>query len=299
MNHHTSMMLGMITSAHSPLIVAVSGGVDSVSLLHMLVQKGESLIVAHVNHGIRSDSDQDEAFVRELANSYQQPFVSTRLKLPSRTSEETARHARYAWLEKVAAEHNSTMIATAHHQDDVLETIVINLIRGTGWRGLCSLRSTPRRYRPLLIISKAEVVKYAIEEQLQWREDSTNNNFRYLRNRIRHQIVPKLSASQRSQLVSLYTAQVSLKHEISNEVEMCIDKQAKDKSVHRYLVIMASQPVATEILRTWLGEPLEAIRMSDLLLFAKVARLGDRWSLDGSRYIIADKTRLIVLMPRD
>lgn len=296
---HTSMMLDMIATARSPLIVAVSGGVDSVSLLHMLVKKGEPLVVAHVNHGIRADSDQDENFVRELASSYQLPFVSTSLGLGSGASEDTARRARYAWLEKVAADHGSSAIVTAHHQDDVLETILINLTRGTGWRGLCSLRSTLHRIRPLLSMSKAEVVGYAIEHQLNWREDSTNESFRYLRNRLRHHVIPKFSSQQRRQLLAIYDAQCILRNQIYDECQKFASIFSESGAIKRYPVIMIDQKVATEILKTWLGEPLEASRMSDLLLFAKVARPGDRWSLDTSRYVVADKTRLIVLTPSD
>lgn len=292
-------MLDMIETADPPLIIAVSGGIDSVSLLHMLVQKGYPLIVAHVNHGIRADSDQDEAFVRNLASSYQRPFVSTRLDLGSGASEDVARQARYAWLEKVATDHRSAAIVTAHHQDDVLETIMINLIRGTGWRGLCSLRSTTHRIRPLLSMSKAEVVGYAIEHNLDWHEDSTNESFRYLRNRLRHQIMPKITPEQRRQLLALYDAQSILRKQIYTEVHQLVGTFSEAKAIERHPIIMVDSIVATEMLRTWLGEALESSRMSDLLLFAKAARPGDRWSLDSSRYILADKTRLIVLTPRD
>ena len=290
-------MLDMIATAHAPLTVAVSGGVDSISLLHMLVQKGEPLLVAHVNHGIRADSDADETFVRDLAALYKCPFVTTRLHLGTETSEDAARQARYSWLEKVATKHGSATIVTAHHQDDVLETILINLTRGTGWRGLCSLRSTTRRLRPLLTMTKVEVVNYAIEHHLNWNEDSTNENMRYLRNRIRHQIVPMLTSELRGKLVALYDSQVILRDQIQSESRTLTGDFTNAQYIDRHPIIMIDQNVAAEILKTWLREPLEAQRMSDLLLFAKVARPGDKWSLDSSRYVVADKTRLIVLTP--
>ncbi|MEO5498985.1 MAG: tRNA lysidine(34) synthetase TilS, partial [Candidatus Saccharimonadales bacterium] len=233
--------------------------------------------MAHVNHGIRTDSDDDEAFVRDLALSYQLPFVSTQLELGRGVSEDTARQARYAWLEKVATAHRSATMVTAHHQDDVLETILINLIRGTGWRGLCSLRSTTQRFRPLLSMSKAEVVGYAIEHQLDWHEDSTNESFHYLRNRLRQQIVPRLTLEQRRQLLNMYNDQRLLRDQISTEVHGLMSGYLATKTIDRHLVIMVDQAVATELLRTWLGEALETQRMSDLLLFAKVASPGDRW----------------------
>ncbi len=292
-------MLDMIKPAQSPLIVAVSGGVDSVSLLHMLVQKNEHMIVAHVNHGIRADSDDDEIFVRELAAAYELPFFTMQLGLGSLASEEIAREARYAWLEKLAKDQGSTTIVTAHHQDDVIETMIINLIRGTSWRGLASLRSTNSRLRPLLAMSKAEVVGYAIKQKLIWREDSTNETLHYLRNRIRHLIVPRLTVHQRRKLVDLYDAQRSLRDQIQSEGCQLVDTITLGHAIERHTLVMVEPDVAIEMLKIWLAETLETSRMSDLLLFAKVARPGDRWSLDTSRYVVADKTRLIVLRPSD
>ncbi len=106
-------------------IVAVSGGIDSIVLLDVLVKSGAELVVAHVDHGIRADSHEDESFVHRLADKYGLPFVSTRLALGSRASEDLARRERYKWLETVRAQYSAKAIVTAHHQDDVLETIVI------------------------------------------------------------------------------------------------------------------------------------------------------------------------------
>lgn len=299
MSHHTSMMLHMIKTSEPPLIIAVSGGVDSVSLLHMLALQKKPMIVAHVNHGIRDDSDRDQELVRELAAKYDLPFVTTKLELASSTSEEKARTKRYQWLEKLAKQEDAASIVTAHHQDDVLETIVINLLRGTGWRGLASLRETSRRIRPLLGMSKAEVVAYAIDHELTWNEDSTNESFRYLRNRVRNRIIPRLTVVQRRDCLSLYTGQCRLRREIDTEGRQVVEKYSKSKAIDRHLLTMVDGNVAIELLKIWLGETLEASRMSDLLLFSKVAKSGDKWSIDANRYVRADKTRLIVLMPSD
>lgn len=283
-----------------PLIVAVSGGIDSVVLLHLLASNAQRpLVVAHVNHGIRPDSEDDERFVSGLAEQYGLPFVSTALQLQPRASEETARHARYEWLEQIRSVHGADAIATAHHEDDVFETIFINLTRGTGWRGLCSLRQTSTRYRPLLGHTKAWIVDYALTHQLEWREDSTNESMHYLRNRIRHGVLPRLDGEMRQKLRHLYERQCLLRVEITAEVTAMDSKTAEHGSLLRYPLIMIEDGVAIEILKSWLNEPLETTRYKDLLLFAKIARPGTKWSLDGRRFIGASTRSLIVESPRD
>jgi tRNA(Ile)-lysidine synthase len=291
-------MQGM-TNEPKKLVVAVSGGIDSVALLHMLHGSGRELVVAHVNHGIRDDSDEDEAFVRSLAENYGLPFVATRLALGKDASEEQARTARYAWLERVREERGADAIATAHHQDDVLETMMINLLRGTGWRGLCSLRNTTRRYRPLLGMSKAEIVMYALDHDLQWHEDSTNKSFKYLRNRVRNLVVPRLKPQERVQLLKLYETQLQLREAIEAEITSLGEKYMPGGKINRHVLIMSDEPVAFELLRFWLGKPLERLRLHALLRFAKVARAGDKWSLDASRFVVASQHELIVSPPQD
>jgi tRNA(Ile)-lysidine synthase len=287
---------------HEPetLIVAVSGGVDSVVMLDVLASSEQRhLIIAHVDHGIREESGQDEAFVRTLADQYGLTFVSTQLKLGPDASEDTARQARFAWLEAQRRKHGAGAIATAHHQDDILETIIINLVRGTGWRGLCSLRETATRHRPLLGLSKTEIVAYALTHGLDWREDSTNDTVRYLRNRIRSLVIPRLEPPARSRLLELYDSQLLLRQEIDAELELLREQIETADGIERHGLIMSEESVAIEMLRAWLGEPLESARFRDLLLFAKTARHGAKWSLDGQRFVLAKQRTLIVSPPRD
>lgn len=293
------MMHVMTEVETKPLIVAVSGGVDSVVLLDILAAKHVPMIVAHVDHGVRSDSHRDERFVRDVAAHYGVPFVSTSLRLGASASEEVARTARYAWFDTLRHEYDSPAVVTAHHQDDVLETMVINMVRGTGWRGLCSLRDTTERRRPLLAMSKAEIVEYAHRHGLSWREDSTNETLHYLRNRIRHQVLPRLSAVQRRQFIELNQAQCELRLDIDHEAHALYQLYSEGAALIRYPLIMCDETVAYEVLRVWLGESLEKSRLRDLLVFAKTAQKGAKWSLDGRRFVMADSTRLIVLAPRD
>lgn len=292
-------MQDMTEVTQGPLIVAVSGGVDSVVLLDMLAKRHVPLVIAHVNHGIRPDSSEDELLVRQLAKTYDFPFESIQLSLGVNAGEELARIARYEWLDNLKVSYRAAGVATAHHQDDVLETILINLVRGTGWRGLCSLRDTPDRYRLLLSMSKVEIVAYAIEHKLRWREDSTNESLRYLRNRIRHHVMPRLSSSDRRKLIELNNTQCSLRRQIDDEAQKLLGAYCEGKALLRYPLIMGDEGASHEVLRAWLGESLEKNRMRELLIFAKTAQHGAKWSLDRRRFVVADTTRLIVLAPRD
>lgn len=225
-------------------VVAVSGGVDSVVLLHQLVQAREhELIVAHFDHGIRPDSADDARFVEALAARYDLPFVSQREELGLGASEELARRQRYAFLRQVAKEHQA-VIATAHHGDDVVETIAINLQRGTGWRGLAVLNA-PDIVRPLLQVSKQQLRLYALENRLEWVEDSTNATPAYLRNRLRAKIQRNLDETTQKTLRILREQQVVLKTTIDSEVARFVQADAQ---YERYLLAQVEAVVASELL---------------------------------------------------
>lgn len=226
-------------------VVAVSGGVDSVVLLDMLANAeprtpNPELIVAHFDHGIRDNSAEDARFVASLAEQYGLPFETTRETLGKNASEELARTRRYKFLHEVAKKHHA-VIATAHHMNDVAETIAINLTRGTGWRGVAVLASDV--YRPLLGKTKTELVTYANEHGLQWREDSTNTSDAYLRNRLR----PKLTDEDTvRQLAALRAQAVALRDEIDTAV---MELLARDGPYDRYFFTNVERSVALELLR--------------------------------------------------
>ena len=163
-------------------VLAVSGGIDSVCLLH-LFRNDPEIVVAHFDHGIRSSSADDCAFVGKLARNYGLEFVSKRVELGNDCSEEYAREMRYDFLESIL-DGPEDRIYTAHHADDMIESAVINLLRGTGWRGLAPLRSK-KLERPLLSWTKSDIYRYAADNKLIFRQDQTNNEDKYLRNRVR------------------------------------------------------------------------------------------------------------------
>lgn len=252
------------------------------------------LIVAHVDHGIRLDSGADAEFVRRVAAEKGLTFELRRLRLGSRADEATARRLRYEWLDKVRRSYDASAIVTAHHQDDVLETVLLNLRRGTGWRGVASLRSGGRILRPLLTKTKAEIAEYAIRHGIEWREDSTNEDVRYLRNAIRHGVVPRLSPAQRRQFLALNEAQVALRDELEMEIEQAYVHAKTDNGLSRYWLTMVDRAVAHELLQHHLGTRLERPRVERLLVFVRTAPGGASHVLPGGKTVRVTTDELIV-----
>jgi tRNA(Ile)-lysidine synthase len=142
-------------------VVAVSGGVDSVVLLNMLsMQSDLKLVVAHYDHGTRKDSENDRHFVDNLAKTYHLPFVFDMGTLGYDASEAIARTYRYQFLEKVRTATGARAILTAHHQDDLLETMFINVLRGTGRKGISPMQTNTYVTRPLLGMTKQMLLDY-------------------------------------------------------------------------------------------------------------------------------------------
>lgn len=226
------------------VIVAVSGGVDSVALLHMMVRSSVYRpIVVHVDHGIRPDSAADARFVAALAKSYKVPYYIERVELGPEASEEAARRARYAILQRYAARYSAS-IATAHHKNDVVETITINCVRGTGWRGLAVL-SREDSIRPLLYMTKAQLYEYAQKHALEWVEDETNEGARYLRNRIRPLCLS--DSVDHDALLALRSSQIAVRRHIEKELK----RIAVLWSGRKYPYCMVDRRIASEVMRVW------------------------------------------------
>lgn len=236
-------------------------------------------IVAHYDHGIRGKvSAEDAEFVRQQCRNYGVAVRCGYGKLAAATGEAVARQYRYDFFRRVAeaiARDDPVYLVTAHHQDDLLETIALNIVRGTGWRGLAPMNQ-PQVLRPLLDIAKAELVSYAIEHGLAWREDQTNDSPRYLRNRLRALLASR-SPADKAKLTRLYERQNHLRRQIEQELEYyCARHITRDKQgqlvLRRYDLIMLPADVAIEILRLltkgWLTRP----QLGQLLLFVKVGK---------------------------
>ena len=182
------------------LLLACSGGTDSVVLAHLCVAANLDIALAHCNFNLRGEeSDGDEDFVRELESKigvevYVKTFDTKQYVETHRGSVQmAARELRYQWFDELLKTKGFDYVLTAHHADDSLETFLINLSRGTGIDGLSGIPEVNEQVvRPLLPFSQEEIVEYATSESIEWREDSSNASSKYLRNKIRHQIVPIL-----------------------------------------------------------------------------------------------------------
>ncbi|MDL2341686.1 MAG: tRNA lysidine(34) synthetase TilS [Patescibacteria group bacterium] len=241
-----------ITLPPGTYVAAISGGVDSMVLLHLLSKcQDVTIVVAHFDHGMRPDSDKDRDLVHKTATALGLPFVSEAGNLNSLSSEATARTARYAFLRQVQKQYQAEAIITAHHEDDVIETAIINLARGTGRRGLSSLASTRQLLRPLLDTPKSEIIAYANQHQLSWREDSSNADQKYLRNYIRHSVLPLFSAAQRQQFVSYITSLRSLNQQLDSALAAAVEGIQTDSQLNRSALTAASPSIIKEILAAW------------------------------------------------
>ena len=182
------------------LLLTVSGGIDSVVLTQLCHEAGFSFGIAHCNFQLRGeDSEGDQLFVRQLAQKYgidchvQRFETKAFAKKRGISTQMAARELRYSWFEEIRQQFHYDYILTAHHQDDLLETVLLNLVRGTGLAGLHGiLPKKDRLVRPLLFAPRNDIQAFLTQNHLPWREDSSNASVDYTRNRLRHHVVPIL-----------------------------------------------------------------------------------------------------------
>lgn len=272
-------------------MVAVSGGVDSVVLLDLASKRPELyLTVAHFDHGIRPDSQADRLFVQALAKKYGLPFAYDAVQLGPAASEDEARKARYKFLDQVRQASRASSIVTAHHQDDLLETAVLNLLRGSGRKGLTSLQDRSDIRRPLLAYSKRQIMIYAKTQGLEWREDPTNHNQIYRRNYVRHSILSKLTVDDKQRLLNILTKQRAINDELDKLLINYLHIQPVSRTLDRVAFTQLPHVVAKEVLASWLRanglsnfdrKTLERVTVS-----AKVGRAGSLVALKGGSCLV-------------
>lgn len=280
-------------------VLAVSGGVDSVALLDMVAHRQleiwdqlktkshdrvlefpSDFIVAHFDHGIRGEqSHQDAMFVQHLCRDYGVECQLGHGGLTAAASEELARRARYNFLHSIKQREEVSggraYIVTAHHQDDLIETVVINLVRGTGWRGVAPFTDDSVVVRPLLDHSKTELVDYAIGHNLSWVEDQTNFSYSYFRNRVRDKLAG-VSPERRRALLGLINQQRQLRPIIESEIAEYVRTHTYSNDnatvAKRYDLIMLPSTVAVEVLRYLTSERLTRPQLAQLRTFIGAAK---------------------------
>ncbi len=251
------------------VLVGVSGGADSVALLHCLLTLapalGLRLHIVHVNHGLRAEADVDQAFVEELARRWGVPVSVERVAVPTASSqslEAAARAARFAAFRRAAREAEASRVALGHTADDQAETILMRLLQGAGPRGLAGIPPVRGPYiRPLIEARRPEIEAELRRLGMDWREDSTNLDTKFLRNRIRHDLFPFLAASFHPRIVETLCRAGALIRALVTEIETLAARELDRLAVRRSqemlfsLAELRSLPpaVGEEVLRQALG----------------------------------------------
>lgn len=236
-----------LATREDKILLTVSGGVDSMVMLSLFAQAGYNIGVAHCNFQLRGEeSDEDEVLVENKAREYGVEFYNRRfdttgeMERTGESMEMAARRLRYAWFDALSREHGYTIIAIAHHADDSIETFFINLLRGTGLRGLTGISTQVGKIiRPLMFSSRKEILEYAVSNHIPFREDSSNRSTKYLRNKIRLGLIPrireinsKFTELMRRNIDRLTDAQLFINHGIERIREEVVTEQDGIYTIH-------------------------------------------------------------------
>ena len=278
-------------------VVAVSGGVDSVVMLHKMTSHDNpnvKIVVAHFDHGMRVNSPDDAEFVRQLARKNSLEFELGEGNLGIDASEEAARNARYRFLESVQEKYKAEKIVTAHHQDDLLETMVLNMIRGTSPRGLAPMQNT-NIIRPLINLTKQDIMDYANDNQLAWREDPSNTDDSYLRNYIRMNITPSLSKA-REELLDINKSIA----ESYQEIDVRVRTLAPTNNIlRRTNFVVLPVNVQREVIRAWLLrtglQDLDYALIERLAIATCTQTVGSKVDINAKLWLSCEKQNVLIV----
>lgn len=291
------------------VLLAVSGGVDSMVLMRLMSDAGYRFAVAHCNFQLRgAESDGDELLVEQEAARYGVAYHSTRFDTEGvmaetgESMEMAARRLRYAWFEELCERHDYDVVAVAHHLDDSIETHFINMLRGTGLRGLTGIAVHNRRVvRPLMFATREAILEFANVNNVPFREDSSNASTKYLRNRIRHEIVPKLreinpqfASIMRRNMSRLDEAQCFIDASIAliKERVLSVEGGAHVLRVDRIVATMPRNFVIYEILNSEFG--FNASVVDDICRAIDRGTSGRRFHSHDMQAVV-DRDRIIVV----
>lgn len=279
-------------------ILAVSGGVDSVVLAHMLAEKRTpniTYVIAHFDHGIRPESYKDAELTAEIAKKLHFQFELGKGDLGPKASEALAREKRYEFLREVATKYKADKIVTAHHEDDVIETMIINVLRGTGPRGLMPMSVPSDIIRPLLNKRKTDLYDYAKKHNLQWHEDETNEDVDYLRNYVRKNIMPKIEES-RQQFLEMRTRLTDIYLEADQLIKLATPRM---NLLHRTSFVRHSFAVQREIIRSWIirmgALELDRPTIERIVIASKTLPVGKKIDIDRTLWLISERENVQIM----
>lgn len=284
-----------MTEIYDGAILGFSGGADSSALLHFLKGRTKNLLCVHINHMIRgSEADRDEAHARKICENYGVKFLSFKLDIPKiaketgKGLEEAARDARYEVFNRLLSENPEyKCIVTAHNSDDNLETVIFNLSRGTGVRGLIGIRAVHGNIRrPLIEVSKSEVLRYCEENQIPYVTDSTNSDTKYTRNRIRHKVIPELKELNPAVLESCLRLGEILRQDeeyFQARVDEIIKSGVSSEKIPQELFSTLDLPILTRLLVKLFGGALDYTAQKSIIELGKRAEVGSYICLHGDK----------------
>lgn len=265
LNHHLSKNFPFLSE--KKLLLATSGGLDSMVMVDLFKQLKFEIAIAHCNFQLRGiESFGDQNFVQEYADANKIPIFTTQFDTEAfakdykLSTQVAARELRYNWFYELLETENYDYILTAHHADDNLETFLINLTRGTGLEGFTGIPAQNEQViRPLLLFSREEILAYANENNIQWREDSSNASDKYLRNKIRHDLVPILKTINPDFLKSFQKTQEYLQESqvMAEDASIMVYQQVAkeiEEDIHFDLKKLTQLPNYKSYLYQWLNE---------------------------------------------
>jgi len=288
------------------VILAVSGGVDSMVMAYLFYKAGFNFDIAHCNFSLRGkEADKDEALVKITAHKYKCTFYSKKFNTKTYAKENkisiqmAARDLRYEWFNELHQNKLCDYIALAHHQNDSAETFLINLVRGTGISGLHGIKAKNGIFiRPLLFADRSQIEAFAQKHQIEFRDDASNLEDKYVRNKIRHQIIPLLESINPSVVASLSHAADNLleTEKLYHEYIAVLKKKIFKKSGHRFLIdinqlmkIEARATVLFEILKPW---GFNTTQVDEIL--ESLNALSGKVFLSSTYKLLKDREKLII-----
>jgi tRNA(Ile)-lysidine synthase len=324
-----SLDTGLAAATHWPgegLVVALSGGSDSVALLHLAAERareaGWALVAAHLDHGLRGDEARDDLeFCRRLASELDVPFVHEAVDVRAHADEgrlsleDAARRLRREFLKRVAERAGARAVLLGHTQDDQAETVLLNLMRGAGPRGLGAMPAAgPRPFlRPLLGLERSALREWLLAREFAWREDASNDDTVFTRNRVRHELMPILKEKFNPQAVKALVRTASLQHEIDQllkrlsaghlEAHARVDVEGGRVVLDRAALLAEPPAVIRAVLRA-AGERIAPERLSwgqvhlEGVMGGLIQRGEARWVFPSGMILVKSGDELVLERPR-